>query len=422
MTVNRRQLLLGGATAAVPAVLTASPAAPAIQPPESSAAPATRPGAMARADFPRASRDTYLNSAGQHPLGNFARRAIDRHLDYQQFGPAREGEAEGADFAYFSSADQMALKAEFGALIHASADEIAFVQSTSDGENLVVAGLGLPRVGGNVVVDDLHFTSSLYLYKMLEAQGVELRVVRQKDGAVSPRAMAEAIDRDTRLVSMALVSNINGYQHDARAVADIAHRHGALLYADIIQAVGAVPVDVQALGIDCAAASTYKWLMAERGFGLLYVREDLQETRVPTTRWGHRHVTAFDRSGDFSWQPRPAGSRYETGNISETLAAMTLESVRYIRRMGVEAIAAHAQELVGETRSALERLGYRCLTPRDCATPILSFHVDEPEEVATRLRNAGIVATVSRADHRLRLSFSVFNTREDVERVVAALG
>lgn len=418
MAMNRRQLLLAGASSATMPSLVSAVARGG---PESTVSPqAPRPGVEARRDFPIASELTYLNSAGQHPLGTFARRALDRHLDYQQFGPSPKG-ADGADRAYFSSSDQIALKTEFGQLINATAEEIAFVQSTSDGENIVVAGLGLPGIGGNVVVDDLHFTSSLYLYKMLEARGVELRVVRQREGRVAPDAIAAAVDEDTRLVSLALVSNINGFQHDVRRIAELVHRRGAILYADIIQAVGAVPLDMKEMGIDCAAASTYKWLMAERGFGLLYVREDLQESRIPTSRWGHRHVTAFDRSEGFTWEPRPGSSLYETGNISEPLAAMTLGAVRYIRSMGVDSISAHAQKLIGTLRESIESLGYPCLTPKGTKTPIVAFHLSDPEAVARRLHDAGVVATVARADRRLRLSVSVFNTEQDVERVIDAV-
>jgi selenocysteine lyase/cysteine desulfurase len=132
-----------------------------------------------------------------------------------------------------------------------------------------VAGLDLARRGGNVVLDELHFISSLYMYKALSERGLEMRLVKHRDWAIDVKDVEKAIDKNTRLVSMALVSNVNGFMHDARAVANIAHAHGAYLYADIIQAVGSVPLDVRALGIDFAAASTYKWLMAERGFGLL---------------------------------------------------------------------------------------------------------------------------------------------------------
>ena len=65
--------------------------------------------------------------------------------------------------------------------------------------------------------------------------------------------MEKSIDHNTRLVSMALVSNINGYMHEAKTISDLAHANGALVYGDIIQAVGNTPVDIPAMGIDCCA-------------------------------------------------------------------------------------------------------------------------------------------------------------------------
>ena len=134
------------------------------------------------------------------------------------------------------------------------------------------------------MIDELHFTTSLYMYKELEKKGVELRIVKHRNWAIDVNDMDRAIDKNTRLVSLALVSNVNGFMHDAKAVSALAHARGAYVFADIIQAVGAVPIDVRALGIDFASAGTYKWLMGERGFGFLYVREDLQGTVLPTTQ------------------------------------------------------------------------------------------------------------------------------------------
>ena len=378
------------------------------------AAPGLELGPEMRAEFPRVAEQTYLNSAGQHPLGVSTLRAMERHLHYQTYG-------SGDDRAYFSRAEQMALKAEFATLINAHPEEIAFVQSTSDGENIVISGMDLMRGGGNVVVDDLHFTSSLFLYKMLEQHGLELRVARQRDGAVAIEEMKSLIDSDTRLVSLALVSNINGFLHDVAAVSQIAHEHGAYVYADIIQAAGAVPLDMKAMGIDFAAAATYKWLMAERGFGLLYVSQDLQDTVVPTTRWGHRQVRGFDRR-DLSWGERlPGASRYETGNISEPLAAAALASVSFINRLGVESIAEHAAPLISRLQTELTAIGLDALTPASTRTPIAAFRVDDPKRTVDDLETANIAATVSSSDSRLRLSVSVFNTHDDIDRLVGAL-
>ena len=359
---------------------------------------------LTRDDFPFASNHCYLNAAAQHPMSVDTLEAMQRHLHYQVYG-------QGEDRAYFGRAEKAELREEFAALIHATPEEIAFVQSTSDGENIVVSGLDLIGRGGNVVVDDLHFTSSLFLYKSLEEQGVELRVVKNRGGSIPLEEIDRAIDSETRLVSMALVSNINGYMHDVAAVSSLAHAKGAYLYADMIQAVGAVPLDMKAMGIDFAAASTYKWLMAERGFGLLYVDRALQDEVLPTTRWGHRQITNFDREA-WSWDAYPGAAKYETGNIAEPLAAAVLASVRSIREMGVEHIVEHSQPLVLRLREELSAIGYEPMTPADTGTPIVAFSLTDPDKTIRQLKEAEVFVTVSPAERRMRVSVSVFNNDE----------
>ena len=383
----------------------------------------------ARANFPIASRQTYLNSAAIHPMGLHASRALEKHVAFRLHGGG-EGRAD------FDEARQGDLKRRFAALINARPTEIAFVQNTSDGENIVVMGMDLARRGGNVVIDELHFTSSLFMYKSLEAKGLELRIVKHRDlparasagpvGAsgggwtIDIRDVERAIDRNTRLVSLALVSNVNGYLHDAKAIADIAHAHGAYVYADIVQAVGAVPVDVRAMGIDCAATATYKWLMGERGFGFLYVREDLQDEVVPTTRYGHRQVASFDRIG-MTWEPLPGAARYETGTFPSALAVCAHESLQYLEALGLANIRSHARALTGRLQQELPRAGYPSLTPAGNETPIVAFALRDPADTAKRLKAGNVTATIIAAEKRLRLSVSVFNTDEDIDRVVRVL-
>ena len=305
-------------------------------------------------------------------------------------------------------------------MIGASPTEIAFTSSTSDGENIVVMGLDLAKKKGNVVIDELHFTTSLYMYKELEKQGVELRIVKHRNWAIDPADMDKAIDRNTRLVSLALVSNVNGFMHDCKAVSDLAHSRGAYVFADIIQAVGAVPVDVKALGIDFAATGTYKWIMGERGFGFLYVKEDLQGTALPTTRYGHRQVSNFNRA-ELTWEPMPGAARYETGGIAVLLAAAVSEGIDYVNTCGLEQIRAHATQLTERLQQELPPLGYAPLTPRGNPTPILAFAVKDAAATSKALRDGKVTATVVGNENRLRLSVSVFNTHDDIDRVVDVL-
>ncbi len=406
MSINRREFLIGaGAVAA-----TARPVLAAFQ---TARAGAIFPASV-RADFPSVSVETYMNSAALHPLGTFAARAIEQGIAYRLHGPG-EGRAD------FGAARQDELKKRYGQLINAAPTEIAFTANTSDGENIVVLGLDLPKRGGNVVIDELHFTTSLYMYKELEKKGVALRIIKHRNWAIDIDDVDKAVDRDTRLVSLALVSNVNGYMHNCKAVSALAHARGAYVFADIIQAVGAVPVDVKALGIDFASAGTYKWLMGERGLGFLYVRDDLQDTALPTTRYGHRQVANFNRA-ELTWEPLPGAAKYETGGIPVLLAACVSEGISYLNALGLDKIRAHARQLIDRLQNELPPLGYKPLTPRGTETPIVAFELNDAAATQHALQAGKVAATIVGNENRLRLSVSVFNTHDDIDRVVEVLG
>lgn len=401
MTINRRDFLLSAAAvAAAPRSSVAAPQAGLF--PQS-----------VREDFPIAGKQTYLNSAAIHPMSVHAARALRDHIAYRLEGPG-EGRAD------FGTEQQQDLKRRFAALIGAKPTEIAFIQNTSDGENIVVMGMDLPRRGGNVVLDELHFETSLYMYKSLEAKGLELRVVKHRDWSIALEDMDRAIDRNTRLVSMALVSNVNGYLHDVKAISDLAHARGAYVFADMVQGAGAIPIDVRAMGIDFGSTATYKWLMGERGFGFLYVRDDLQDRVVPTTRYGHRQIANFSRAR-LTWEPLPGAARYETGTFPNALALCAHTSLQYIERLGLANIGAHARQLTERLQRELPALGYPSLTPKGNETPILAFRLKDAAAARQRLRQAEIAATIIDDEPRLRVAVSVFNTHEDVDRLVRAL-
>ena len=403
--MKRREFLLGAsalAAAGRPA-LAAWQAGPSV-----ALLPAT-----IRADFPAASVETYLNAAAIHPLGTFAASAIEQTMAFRMRG-AGPGRAD------FGVDKQNELKARFAKMVGAKPTEIAFVSSTSDGENIVTLGLDLPRKKGNVVLDELHFTSSLYLFKELEKQGVELRIVKHRNWAIDVKDMDRAIDKNTRLVSMAAVSNVNGFMHDIKAVSEIAHARGAYVFADIIQAVGAVPLDMRALGIDFASTGTYKWLMGERGFGFLYVREEHQGKVLPTTRYGHRQVANFNRA-QLTWEPLPGAAMYESGNIPVLLAAAVSAGIGYVGELGVERIRTHAKTLTDRLQKELPAIGYKSLTPADTPTPIVAFELKDAAAAAKALQAGKVAGTVIANENRLRLSVSVFNNHDAVDVVVAVL-
>jgi selenocysteine lyase/cysteine desulfurase len=408
MPVDRRQFLLSAAALAASARAAFPREAREAVGIDGSVFPAS-----VRADFPIASTQTYLNSAAIHPMSVPASQSLEQHIAFRLKGGG-EGRAD------FGDEQQKDLKRRFAQLIGAKPDEIAFIQNTSDGENIVVMGMDLPKRGGNVVLDELHFETSLYMYKSLEAKGLQLRVVKHRDWMIDINDMERAIDKNTRLVSMALVSNVNGYLHEAKAISDLAHARGAYVFADMVQAAGAVPIDVRAMGIDFGSTATYKWLMGERGFGFLYVREDLQNTVVPTTRYGHRQIAKFDRVG-ITWEPLPGAARYETGTFPNSLALCSYTSLQYIERLGLANIRAHARQLTDRLQKELPAMGYPSVTPTGNETPIVAFQLKDAAATAKKLQQGRITATIIQDEQRMRLAVSVFNTHEDIDRLLRAL-
>ena len=385
---------------------------------------ATTDFAGLRNDFPWVQNEIFLNNAGWHPIGVHSIRAMQAYLDYKMKGPG-EGRQD------FHGGKQDEVKKLFAQLIHAKPSEISFVPSTLVGENLVVAGLGIPGSKWNVVTDELHYEGSLFTYQNLQKQGLDLRIVKHRDYRIEMRDVEKVVDKNTRLIATSLVSYINGFVQNARALADLAHAHSAYLYTDVIQAAGAVPIDTQAMGIDFAACSGYKWLMGDRGLGYLFVREELQDRVMKRTQYGDRQFRSFEYhmfphdppgSSRITWEPAraSAGAYYEVGNISNIAAAAQSASLPYILRLGVENILAHSRRLTDRLRREMPARGFTCITPDGNQSPTVAFIVRDPESTRAKLARARVAVKVEW--HQMRVSPSVYNNDADIDRLLNALG
>ena len=177
----------------------------------------------------------------------------------------------------------------FAELFGAKPDEVALLFTTADGEAVVTHGLDL-KPGDNIVVDALHYSGTFLLYKQLQEQkGIELRVVPETEGRVRVEDFEPRIDERTRLVSVAWVSNRNGYRHDLRAIVELAHAKGTLVYADSVQALGTFDTNLTELGVDFACAAAHKWLFAGFGAAPFFIREEHLD-RIRPDRYGHGQI------------------------------------------------------------------------------------------------------------------------------------
>jgi selenocysteine lyase/cysteine desulfurase len=412
--ITRRDLLLTAGVLPLARPVSVAAAAEASRAADTAAA--TLPD---RAAF-RASDITYLDSGSVHPISLGALAAVQTYLARRSLDPSAQG----------SGAEDEDVLAKFARLVNADADEVAFVQSTTTGEQMVLRALGLPESGGHIVTDTLHFFGSFPLYEQMARKGVEVTWVREREGRIRLEDLKQAIRKGTKLVALSAVSTFNGFEHDLKAVCDIAHANGAMVYADSIHAAGCVPLDLHACGVDFAASATYKWLMGDFGLGFIYVRKDLRP-KLPRINYGYYGVGSFqphvypldpksDSIADYTFQDNATGS-FALGTHGESVMAQLNHSLDYVYKLGVANIQAYAQTLTRRLKEELPKLGYPLLTPLETKTPLVAcLYADARSKLAPKLKQANIRMTV--AANRFRVSVSVFNTMDDIDKLLRCLG
>jgi selenocysteine lyase/cysteine desulfurase len=361
-----------------------------------------------RADFPVTVRATYFNSAYITPSPTPVLDAGQRFVEAKARAPIAVPPMQ-------ATAERV--RASYADLIGASPAEIGLLYSTSDGENIFVNSLGLQR-GDNVVVDELHYDTSFVLYaQMRDTRGVELRIVRPRDGAADPADFAPLIDARTKVVSVSWISHQNGFRHDLRGLAELAHARGALLYVDGIQGVGALRIDVRAEGVDMMTVGTYKWLLGGFGVAPTYIRHELLD-RIQPDRLGWAHVAR--RHDGYRFDLHPGAKRLEYATLPFAEVYMLEAGLQYVKRVGVDRIEAHGTALANSVRSGLVEQGFRVLTPAGNRSHIVSFiHGIDPQRVDAAMKSANVLATLRENNTQVRVACAMFNTADDVAQLLA---
>jgi selenocysteine lyase/cysteine desulfurase len=394
MEVNRRQFIeLASGAATMMQVSAERPAGDAQDP------------LGVRREFPAVREGLYLNSAYIAPIPLPVADAARTFADRKASKPFRLDEMVKAT-------DQV--RRQFARLIGAEAEEVGFLYATSEGENIVASALDL-KPGDNVVIDELHYETSFVLYRHLEkTRQITLRIVPHRDGQVASGDFARAVDSRTRLVSVAWVSHQNGLRHDMRPIADVAHAHGALFYADAVQALGMFPVDVRAAGVDCLTSGTYKWLLGGFGVAPFFVRRDLLE-RIRVDRMGALHVEK--ELDDHHFEIYRTAKKFEYATLPFAEIYQLGAALAYLERVGIDRIERHTVALAGELRQGLVQLGFRAFTPAGNQSSIVSVYIDRNQARAREvLEGAGVQVSFRAGGSMLRVSPALFNTHDEIQQ------
>jgi selenocysteine lyase/cysteine desulfurase len=311
---------------------------------------------------------------------------------------------------------------ELGArLIAADPAEIALVPNTSAGISIVAEGFPW-QPGDNVVVPADEFPSNQYPWMNLASRGVECRRVEMPADRLDLDKLDAACDSRTRIVAASWVGYASGWRSDPKALAELAHRHGALLFLDAIQGLGVFPLDVAETGVDFLAADGHKWLLGPEGAGLFFTRrEHLERLRPLTVGWHSVQQSDFSRI-ELRW--RDSAARFEGGSQNMVGFLGLAASIELLLGFGVHNLARRILETTDEVCQQLTQLGAAVLSRREPehASGIVSFELPgrDPQQVRAKCRQQHVA--LSCRGGRLRISAHAYNDERDLEKLLAVLG
>ncbi len=347
----------------------------------------------ARARLPVLQRVAYLNAGTFGPL---ARETADA-VEVEQRHDLEQGRF-GKEWFERVLALREEARTEIGALVGVGAEHVALTSSTTDGCNIVLAGLGLTPADEVVTTTDEHFG----LLGPLHASGARVVV-----SAPDPDAILAAVTPRTRLLALSHVLWTTGV---VLPVEELKERSGLPVLVDGAQSVGALPVD--ASRADFYSVSGQKWLCGPDATGALVVAEPERLRVAAPSYFGQ---VAYERTGDF--EPRPGAARFEPGwhacgSLAGLLTALRLPpSWRWER---VSQAVAYCRERLSERVEVVTPAGQAGL---------VSFRVEgeTPAEATARLAQLGVVVRDIPHTDFVRASCGWWTSDEDVDRLVASL-
>lgn len=354
--------------------------------------------------------DLHLNHAGVSPLSAPAARAITDAVALMSRGSlgvpeivARVDAARGA----------------VGRLVGAEAADVAFFPTCAAAISQAALGLTL-RPGDEIVLPDQEYPSNAYpWYRAAERHGaVVRRVASGPDFTLETSAVIEAIGPRTRVVACSWVQFQTGATLDLAAIAEAAHRRGALLVVDAIQGLGVLPFDLASTGVDIVCGGGHKWLLGPLGFGFLAARPKLVQALEPAL-YGAMTYGTPDDPVDPRRPARGTAKRFEPGAPPALTAPSAAAAILGLVEVGIDRVANIARARADLLAEGLLRRGY-VLRTRSAFSPIVTFVPRrEPEALAAdlRARRCGLVVRAG----GVRVSPHGTTRPEEIERLLTLL-
>ncbi|MBO2519148.1 MULTISPECIES: aminotransferase class V-fold PLP-dependent enzyme [Limnochorda] len=365
----------------------------------------------------------YMNTGTSGPVPEPALEAeAQAARAMSEAGPGREATVRAGE------ARLETIRQELARFLGTSPERLSLTQSTSDGIAKVVAGLPW-RPGDEVITSELEHASGILPFAYLrDRAGVRVRLLRPRDGVcLTVDELREALTPRTRLVCMSHVSYSTGARLPVEAAAEMVQQHGALLLVDGAQSAGVLPVNLEALGADAYAVPGQKWLLGPEGTGVLAITPRAQEWVAPTSLAWASVDHGDGPAHPLAYRLKPSARRYELATMSLPLFEGLRASVAILDQVGATAVWERVASLATRLKEGLAaRPGVELITPleADRSAGLVTFKlrgVPAPEAARLLTERYRVVGRWVPRPEAVRLSVHLFNTEDEVERVLEAI-
>jgi cysteine desulfurase/selenocysteine lyase len=373
--------------------------------------------ALREREFPLLADAAYLNAASMGPLPERTRAAMDAYNRRRAAVHAMRGE----DF------EPVLVRCRRAAarLVGGDEDEIALVPNTSFGINLAAQCLPLEE-GRRIVLSAREFPANVYPWLALERlRGARVDVL-PADARGNPdeaRMLEELARGDVGILAVSAVQFTSGWVAELEALGRACREHGAWLVVDAIQALGQLPVNVRACGIDVLATAGHKWLCGPFGTGFAYVRRELIERMEPrVVGWTSMRASAeLEAVVDYEYAWVEGARRFEVATQPWQDFAGLAESMELLMEADPARIREHVLGLLEPLAAWLDERGVEVASDRrpERRSGILAFRPADAAGTHRALARAGVGCVVR--EGAVRLSPHLYNQPEDVERVMDVL-
>lgn len=369
--------------------------------------------------FPVTRNCIYLNHAANGPLPRPTARLMHSYIeDTSSFGTS--------NYERWTAYEQGAHR-RLANMIHARPGQVAMTASTGDGLMMIAGGLPW-REGDMITSAECEFPSNVYPWLNLQEQGVEVHLVKMREHRIMVEDLLESISERTRLVSLSLVEFSTGFRNDIATIARYCHERGIICGIDAIQALGALDIDVQGLGIDYLAAASHKWLLSPQTTGILYAADALLQ-QLHTTRRGWFSVENPFDFFNYDQALKAGAARFEhsTPNRTAIIGLDTSLGVFESIDGGMQAVETRILGLTSYAIQGLERLGYPVVSPQGAGerSGIVCFEPHPERQDITSQQIVDELAArniyVAARGNVVRISPHFYNTLEEIDALLNAL-